>query len=147
MLLSYYLRHCIEARIALVVSSCFLLLCNEVRLLSRRIIIRLHDDVKKKVQKNLPACIAPARSHAQCHEDVADDIETHRSHAGADTRFARSRTLRDTPSHTPRSQLLHTAARAGDRQRDARPKRAQNFHAHHHTFRKAAWTKALRAMH
>jgi hypothetical protein len=117
-LLSYYLRHCIEARIALVRS--ILLRCNEVRLLSRRIIIRLHDDVKKKVQKNLPACIAPTRSHARRHEDVADDIKTRRAHADAGTHHARSHTLHDSLSLTPRSQLLHTVARTDDRPRVTR---------------------------
>jgi hypothetical protein len=80
----------------------------------------LHDDVKKKVQKNLPACIAPTRSHARRHEEVADDITTRRAHAGAGTHHARSRTLHDSLALTPRSQLLHTVARTDDKQRGAR---------------------------
>ncbi|NUA25870.1 hypothetical protein FCJ59_03465 [Cupriavidus basilensis] len=36
--------------------------CNEVRLLSRRIIIRLLGDVKKKVQKNLRASMTISSS-------------------------------------------------------------------------------------
>lgn len=41
--------------------------CNELRLLSRRIIIRLFDDVKKKVQKNLRA--RASRSTSLTHRD------------------------------------------------------------------------------
>lgn len=98
----------------------FLLRCNEVRLLSRRIIIRLHDDVKKKVQKNLPACIAPTSSHAQPHEDVATDIEKHRAHACDGTRLALLHARRDTPSRSPGAQLLHTDATPDYKARDAR---------------------------
>lgn len=103
----------------------FLLLCNEVRLLSRRIIIRLHHDVKKKVQKNLPACIAPTSSHACRHEDVANGIAMHRAHACGDACFSLLHTRRDTLSHLPRTQLLHTRARPDYKPRDARRKRAR----------------------
>ncbi len=125
----------------------FLLRCNEVRLLSRRIIIRLHHDVKKKVQKNLPACIARSSSHAQRHEEVADGIAMHRTHACDDMTFAVSHTRRDTPSHTPGTQLLHTRATpiTSRATRVAAPPARRG--ACSLVLRKTAWTKALRAMH
>ncbi len=46
----------------LLLASCLDARCNEVRRLSRRIIIRLFDDVKKKVQKNLRVRTTPTRS-------------------------------------------------------------------------------------
>jgi hypothetical protein len=46
--------------------------CNEVRLLSRRIIIRLFDDVKKKVQKNLRARSNRSNSRARSDDDTID---------------------------------------------------------------------------
>ncbi len=90
------LCHCIEARIALIVRSCFLLRCNEVGLLSRRIIIRLHDDVKKKVQKNLRAHACRSSSCAPPREDIADTIARRRPHASTHDLFDDANTRHDT---------------------------------------------------
>jgi len=48
--------------------------CNEVRLLSRRIIIRLFDDVKKKVQKNLRARTSRSTWLAHRDDDIIDTL-------------------------------------------------------------------------
>lgn len=59
-----------------------------------------------------------------------------------------ARTGSATPHRTHRaSQLLHTATNADDQHHNARLTTAQRRCACHHVFRKAAWTKALRAMH
>ena len=68
-------RFIVPSRSRSCLPSCALLgRCNEVRLLSRRIIIRLLDDVKKKVQKNLRA--RANRSTRGAHHDD-DTIDTH----------------------------------------------------------------------
>ncbi len=68
-------RFIVPSRSRSCLPSCALLgRCNEVRLLSRRIIIRLFDDVKKKVQKNLRARVNRSNPRAHCDDN---DVDAH----------------------------------------------------------------------
>lgn len=75
------LRFIVPSRSRSCLPSCALLgRCNEVRLLSRRIIIRLFDDVKKKVQKNLRAITNRSTRRARLDDDTIDthvDLDFH----------------------------------------------------------------------
>lgn len=60
----------------------------------------------------------------------------------------RARARRAMPLRRPRApQLLHTVARSDDKPRSVRATTMNSAAACPRTFRKAAWTKALRAMH
>lgn len=84
--------------------------CNEVRLLSRRIIIRLFDDVKKKVQKNLRARSNRSTSRARFDDDTIDTFSDDDSHASIEVpkrvSFDRDRRRR-TLSRAVRAHVAH----------------------------------------
>jgi len=66
-------RFIVPSRSRSCLPSCALLgRCNEERLLSRRIIIRLFDDVKKKVQKNLRARANRSNPRTHCDDNPID---------------------------------------------------------------------------
>lgn len=120
--------------------------CNELRLLSRRIIIRLFDDVKKKVQKNLRARASRSTSLTHRDDSIIDTLVHLDFHTPSEVppRGRRAsirwcRALRRAPSHDTSPPLL---ARCRSLPR-APPSRMT---AHHAIHRKGACTLAFAAM-
>ena len=85
--------------------------CNEVRLLSRRIIIRLFDDVKKKVQKNLRARTNRSNSREHSDHDTIDTLSHHDARTPDEVPSRVCFDGRRTPHHVTAQRLSTPGAR------------------------------------
>ncbi|WER45451.1 hypothetical protein CupriaWKF_14250 [Cupriavidus sp. WKF15] len=91
----------------------------------------MHDDVKKKVQKNLRARASRSRSRAPLREDIANTIAQPRPHASAHVLISdanRHRDARECTHSDTISERFASRVKASQCLRRTHRKRARNTH-------------------